>query len=165
LRAYRDRAGRTALSNHGSFRNGKADFKFQEELAGELGTKFHFFNTLKSTNILLFLGFPESNCSGMVLQGLPTSKDPTATYYGGIDIRLDLVPHYQTTTRKKSLRMEDEATTKTRPSSKSGAEFDGVRTRREITADKRYGSLCEPLPSFRWKLMRHSLWRTGITLP
>jgi len=60
-----------------------------------------------------------------------------ATYYARIDIPVDLVPHYGTTTRKKSLRTKEEATAKTRlwPVIEAWrAEFDDVRARREITA-------------------------------
>ncbi|ESZ69661.1 integrase [Mesorhizobium sp. L103C119B0] len=61
-----------------------------------------------------------------------------ATYYARIDIPVDLVPLYHTTTRKKSLRTKDEATAKARlwPVIEAWrAEFDDVRTRRELTAD------------------------------
>lgn len=61
-----------------------------------------------------------------------------ATYYARIDIPVDLVPLYRTTTRKKSLRTKDESTAKTRlwPVIESWrAEFDDVRARQAITAD------------------------------
>ncbi|MEO5758987.1 MAG: DUF6538 domain-containing protein, partial [Mesorhizobium sp.] len=61
-----------------------------------------------------------------------------ATYYARIDIPVDLVPLYRTTTRKKSLRTKDEPTAKTRlwPVIEAWrAEFDDVRSRRELTAD------------------------------
>ncbi|MHA7882574.1 DUF6538 domain-containing protein [Nitratireductor rhodophyticola] len=61
-----------------------------------------------------------------------------ATYYARIDIPVDLVPIYRTTTRKKSLRTKDEATAKSRlwPVIEAWrAEFDDVRARRELTDD------------------------------
>ncbi|TJV71043.1 MAG: integrase [Mesorhizobium sp.] len=61
-----------------------------------------------------------------------------ATYYARIDIPVDLVPLYRTTTRKKSLRTKDEATAKTRlwPVIEGWrAEFDDVRARQAITAN------------------------------
>ncbi|TPM61093.1 site-specific integrase [Mesorhizobium sp. B2-2-4] len=61
-----------------------------------------------------------------------------ATYYARIDIPVDLVPLYRTTTRKKSLRTKDEATAKSRlwPVIEAWrAEFDDVRIRRQLTAD------------------------------
>ena len=61
-----------------------------------------------------------------------------ATYYARIDIPVDLVPLYRTTTRKKSLRTKDEATAKTRlwPIIEAWrAEFEDVRARRVLTAD------------------------------
>ncbi|RWD50558.1 MAG: site-specific integrase [Mesorhizobium sp.] len=61
-----------------------------------------------------------------------------ATYYARIDIPVDLVPLYRTTTRKKSLRTKDEATAKTRlwPVVQAWqAEFNDVRARRELTTD------------------------------
>ncbi|TIS62074.1 site-specific integrase [Mesorhizobium sp.] len=61
-----------------------------------------------------------------------------ATYYARIDIPVDLVPLYRTTTRKKSLRTKDEATAKTRlwPVIEAWrAEFDDLRARRAITPD------------------------------
>ncbi|WP_235988512.1 DUF6538 domain-containing protein [Pseudorhizobium endolithicum] len=61
-----------------------------------------------------------------------------ATYYARIDIPLDLVPHYGTTTRKKSLRTKDERTAKVAlwpVIEQWRAEFEEVRSRREITAN------------------------------
>lgn len=61
-----------------------------------------------------------------------------ATYYARLDVPLDLVGHYGTTTRKKSLRTKDENEAKKRlwPVIEGWrAEFDEVRTRREITSD------------------------------
>jgi integrase len=61
-----------------------------------------------------------------------------ATYYARIDIPLDLVPVYGTTTRKKSLFTKDEATAKTRlwPVIEAWrAEFNDVRARRALTGD------------------------------
>lgn len=61
-----------------------------------------------------------------------------ATYYARIDIPVDLVSLYRTTTRKKSLRTKDEPTAKSRlwPVIEAWrAEFDAVRARRELTAD------------------------------
>lgn len=61
-----------------------------------------------------------------------------ATYYARIDIPVDLVSLYRTTTRKKSLRTKDEATAKSRlwPVIEAWrAEFEDVRARRELTAD------------------------------
>lgn len=61
-----------------------------------------------------------------------------ATYYARIDIPVDLVPIYRTTTRKKSLRTKDEATAKSRlwPVIEAWrTEFDEVRARRELTDD------------------------------
>lgn len=61
-----------------------------------------------------------------------------ATYYARIDIPLDLVEHYGTTTRKKSLRTKDENVAKVAlwPIIQAWrAEFIEVRSRREITAD------------------------------
>ncbi|MDP3525075.1 MAG: hypothetical protein Q8S27_10875 [Hoeflea sp.] len=55
-----------------------------------------------------------------------------------LDIPLDLVDHYGTTTRKKSLRTKDESEAKKRlwPVIENWrAEFDEIRTRREITPD------------------------------
>ncbi|MGR9202811.1 DUF6538 domain-containing protein [Rhizobium leguminosarum] len=63
-----------------------------------------------------------------------------ATYYARLDVPLDLVGHYGTTTRKKSLRTKDENEAKKRlwPVIEGWrAEFEEVRARREITsADK-----------------------------
>lgn len=59
-----------------------------------------------------------------------------ATYYARIDIPVDLVPHYRTTTRKKSLRTKDEATAKIRlwPVIEAWrTEFEDLRARRAIT--------------------------------
>ena len=61
-----------------------------------------------------------------------------ATYYARLDVPLDLVGHYGTTTRKKSLRTKDENEAKKRlwPVIEGWrAEFDEVRARREITVD------------------------------
>jgi len=61
-----------------------------------------------------------------------------ATYYARIDIPVDLVPLYRTTTRKKSLRTKDESVAKVRlwPVIEAWrAEFDDVRARRELTPD------------------------------
>lgn len=59
-----------------------------------------------------------------------------ATYYARLDVPLDLVAHYGTTTRKKSLRTKDENEAKKRlwPVVEGWqAEFDEVRSRRELT--------------------------------
>ncbi|WP_187970054.1 site-specific integrase [Aquibium microcysteis] len=59
-----------------------------------------------------------------------------ATYYARIDIPLDLVDHYRTTTRKKSLRTKDEATAKNRlwpVIATWRAEFEDTRARRVVT--------------------------------
>ncbi|MGQ2969057.1 MAG: DUF6538 domain-containing protein [Allorhizobium sp.] len=59
-----------------------------------------------------------------------------ATYYARLDIPLDLVAHYGTTTRKKSLHTKDENEAKKRlwPVIEGWrAEFDEVRSRRELT--------------------------------
>ncbi|MGO7398507.1 site-specific integrase [Rhizobium ruizarguesonis] len=61
-----------------------------------------------------------------------------ATYYARLDVPLDLVGHYGTTTRKKSLRTKDENEAKKRlwPVIEGWrAEFEEVRARREITSD------------------------------
>lgn len=61
-----------------------------------------------------------------------------ATYYARLDVPLDLVAHYGTTTRKKSLRTKDENEAKKRlwPVVEGWqAEFDEVRSRRELTPD------------------------------
>lgn len=61
-----------------------------------------------------------------------------ATYYARLDVPLDLVAHYGTTTRKKSLRTKDENEAKKRlwPVIEGWqAEFDEVRSRRELTRD------------------------------
>ncbi len=61
-----------------------------------------------------------------------------ATYYARLDVPLDLVGHYGTTTRKKSLRTKDENEAKKLlwPVIESWrAEFEEVRARREITDD------------------------------
>ncbi len=61
-----------------------------------------------------------------------------ATYYARLDVPLDLVGHYGTTTRKKSLRTKDENEAKKLlwPVVEGWrAEFDEVRARREITSD------------------------------
>lgn len=61
-----------------------------------------------------------------------------ATYYARLDIPLDLVAHYGTTTRKKSLQTKDENEAKRRlwPVIESWrAEFDEVRSRRELTPE------------------------------
>jgi integrase len=61
-----------------------------------------------------------------------------ATYYARIDIPVDLVDLYRTTTRKKSLRTKDEATAKTRlwPVIEAWrAEFEDMRARRVVTPD------------------------------
>lgn len=61
-----------------------------------------------------------------------------ATYYARLDVPLDLVAHYGTTTRKKSLRTKDENDAKKRlwPVIEGWqAEFDEVRSRRELTPD------------------------------
>lgn len=61
-----------------------------------------------------------------------------ATYYARLDVPLDLVAHYGTTTRKKSLRTKDENEAKKRlwPVIEGWqAEFDEVRSRRELTPD------------------------------
>ncbi|NEJ14166.1 tyrosine-type recombinase/integrase [Rhizobium leguminosarum] len=61
-----------------------------------------------------------------------------ATYYARLDVPLDLVEHYGTTTRKKSLRTKDENEAKKRlwPVIEGWrAEFEEVRGRREITSD------------------------------
>ncbi|KQY16307.1 integrase [Rhizobium sp. Root73] len=61
-----------------------------------------------------------------------------ATYYARLDVPLDLVAHYGTTTRKKSLRTKDENEAKKRlwPLIESWrSEFDEVRARREITSN------------------------------
>lgn len=61
-----------------------------------------------------------------------------ATYYARLDVPLDLVAHYGTTTRKKSLRTKDENEAKKRlwPVIEGWqAEFDEVRSRRELTLD------------------------------
>jgi integrase len=61
-----------------------------------------------------------------------------ATYYARLDVPLDLVGHYGTTTRKKSLRTKDENEAKKRlwPVIEGWrTEFDEIRARREITAD------------------------------
>ncbi|MBY5436201.1 site-specific integrase [Rhizobium leguminosarum] len=61
-----------------------------------------------------------------------------ATYYARLDVPLDLVSHYGTTTRKKSLRTKDENEAKKRlwPVVESWrTEFEEIRARREITAD------------------------------
>ncbi|SEH23565.1 site-specific integrase [Rhizobium sp. NFR12] len=63
-----------------------------------------------------------------------------ATYYARLDVPLDLVGHYGTTTRKKSLRTKDENEAKKRlwPVIEGWrAEFEEVRARREITSDDR----------------------------
>lgn len=63
-----------------------------------------------------------------------------ATYYARLDVPLDLVGHYGTTTRKKSLRTKDENEAKKRlwPVIESWrSEFEEVRARRDITADDR----------------------------
>ncbi|MBY5379359.1 site-specific integrase [Rhizobium leguminosarum] len=62
----------------------------------------------------------------------------SATYYARLDVPLDLVEHYGTTTRKKSLRTKDENEAKKRlwPVIEGWrAEFEEVRARREITSD------------------------------
>jgi integrase len=62
----------------------------------------------------------------------------SATYYARIDIPLDLVSIYRTTTRKKSLRTKDESIAKARlwPVIEAWrAEFDDVRARQAIAAD------------------------------
>ncbi|MER9210055.1 DUF6538 domain-containing protein [Mesorhizobium sp. M0771] len=77
-----------------------------------------------------------------------------ATYYARIDIPVDLVPLYHTTTRKKSLRTKDEATAKARlwPVIEAWrAEFDDVRTRRELTADDKADAV--------WQHYTHALQR------
>ncbi|MGO6710521.1 site-specific integrase [Rhizobium leguminosarum] len=61
-----------------------------------------------------------------------------ATYYARLDVPLDLVSHYGTTTRKKSLRTKDENEAKKRlwPVVEGWrTEFEEIRARREITAD------------------------------
>jgi hypothetical protein len=61
-----------------------------------------------------------------------------AVYYARVDIPLDLVEHYGTTTRKKSLRTRDENAAKKAmwPVIEAWrAEFEDVRSRRDITAD------------------------------
>lgn len=61
-----------------------------------------------------------------------------ATYYARLDVPFDLVGHYGTTTRKKSLRTKDENEAKRRlwPVIEGWrAEFDEVRARREVTSD------------------------------
>ncbi len=61
-----------------------------------------------------------------------------STYYARLDIPLDLVDHYATTTRKKSLRTKDENEAKKRLLTvieSWRAEFDEVRARRAITSD------------------------------
>ncbi|MGR6466711.1 DUF6538 domain-containing protein [Rhizobium sp. PAMB 3182] len=61
-----------------------------------------------------------------------------ATYYARLDVPLDLVAHYGTSTRKKSLRTKDENEAKKRlwPVIEGWrAEFDEVRSRRELTPD------------------------------
>lgn len=61
-----------------------------------------------------------------------------ATYYARLDVPLDLVAHYGTTTRKKSLRTKDENEAKKRlwPVVEGWqAEFDEMRSRRELTPD------------------------------
>lgn len=61
-----------------------------------------------------------------------------ATYYARLDVPLDLVGHYGTSTRKKSLRTKDENEAKKRlwPVIEGWrAEFDEVRSRRELTPD------------------------------
>lgn len=61
-----------------------------------------------------------------------------ATYYARLDVPLDLVKHFGTTTRKKSLRTKDENEAKKRlwPVIEAWhAEFEEVRARREITSD------------------------------
>jgi integrase len=66
-----------------------------------------------------------------------------ATYYARLDIPLDLVEHYGTTTKKKSLRTKDEDAAKRLlwPVIEAWrADFDDVRSRREITADDKAGA-------------------------
>lgn len=61
-----------------------------------------------------------------------------ATYYARLDVPLDLVGHYGTSTRKRSLRTKDENEAKKRlwPVIEGWrAEFDEVRSRRELTPD------------------------------
>lgn len=61
-----------------------------------------------------------------------------ATYYARLDVPLDLVGHYGTSTRKKSLRTKDENEAKKRlwPVIEGWrAEFDEVRSRCELTPD------------------------------
>ncbi|MDH6265634.1 integrase [Rhizobium sp. SG_E_25_P2] len=61
-----------------------------------------------------------------------------AVYYARVDIPLELVEHYGTTTKKKSLRTKDENAAKKAmwPVVEAWrAEFEDVRARRQITAD------------------------------
>lgn len=65
-----------------------------------------------------------------------------ATYYARIDVPLDLVEHYGTTTKKKSLRTKDEGAAKRLLWSVIEAwrtDFDDVRARRNITAEDKSG--------------------------
>lgn len=69
-----------------------------------------------------------------------------ATYYARMDIPVDLVDFYGTTTRKKSLRTKDEATAKTLlwPLVEAWqAEFADVRMRRDITSDDKSAATWE----------------------
>lgn len=67
-----------------------------------------------------------------------------ATYYARLDVPLDLVGHFETTTRKKSLRTKDENEAKKRlwPVIESWqTEFDEVRSRRELTPDDKAAAI------------------------